>query len=93
MKTMTHGARSLGRSSPSLALVAGVAAQQPPELIIRHGHVVTAVGRTEADLRIRNGTITEIGRSLTAASGARVMDAVGSRGGTTRSVVSDRRRR
>jgi dihydropyrimidinase len=60
-----------------LALVASVAAQQPTELIIRNGLVVTAVGRTDADLRIRNGTITEIGRNLAAATGARVIDAAG----------------
>jgi dihydropyrimidinase len=62
-----------------LTFVAGLntAAQQPPELVIRNGLVVTAVGRTEGDLRIRNGTITEIGRNLNAAAGARVIDAKG----------------
>ncbi|MBI1873429.1 MAG: hypothetical protein HYS05_06000, partial [Acidobacteria bacterium] len=47
--------KGLGRSivPAVLALVATVAAQQPAELIIRQGLVVTAVGRTEADLRIR----------------------------------------
>jgi dihydropyrimidinase len=79
MNTMTRGAWGLGRSIvlAVLALVAIVAAQQPAELIIRNGLVVTAVGRTEGDLRIRNGTIAEIGRNLTAAAGARVIDATG----------------
>jgi dihydropyrimidinase len=59
------------------ALVATLGAQQPPELVVRNGLVVTAAGRTEGDLRIRNGAIAEIGRNLTAATGARVIDAKG----------------
>jgi dihydropyrimidinase len=60
------------------ALGAGVVAQQQPaELIVRNGVVVTATGRTEADVRIRNGSVAEIGRNLTAAAGARVIDAKG----------------
>src|SRR6058998_3523416 len=59
------------------AYISGTAAQQPAELIIRNGLLVTAVGRTDADLRIRNGTIAEIGRNLAAAAGARVIDAKG----------------
>ena len=58
-------------------LVEGVAAQQPTELIIRNGLVVTAVGRMESDLRIRNGVIAEIGRNLSAPTGAQVIDAKG----------------
>jgi dihydropyrimidinase len=80
MCTMTRLARELGRSiflAMVLGLAAGLAAQQPADLIIRNGLVVTAVGRTEGDLRIRNGTIAEIGRNLTAAPGARVIDATG----------------
>lgn len=60
-----------------LAVVASAATQQPAELIIRSGLLVTAVGRTEGDVRIRNGTIAEIGRNLTAAAGAREIDAKG----------------
>ena len=60
-----------------VALVAGAAARQPQELIVRNGLLVTAVGRTEGDLRIRNGTIAEIGRNLPAAAGAREIDAKG----------------
>ena len=60
-----------------LAYISGMAAQRPAELIIRNGLIVTAVGRTDADLRIRNGVIAEIGRNLTAAAGAQVIDAKG----------------
>jgi dihydropyrimidinase len=60
-----------------LGCITAAAAQQPSELIIRNGVVVTAVGRTEGDLRIRNGTIAEIGRNLAAAAGAREVDAKG----------------
>ncbi|MBI1872924.1 MAG: amidohydrolase family protein [Acidobacteria bacterium] len=77
MNTIARGARGLRWSIllAVLALVTNVAAQQPGDLIIRNGLIVTAVGRTEGDLRIRNATIAEIGRNLTAASGARVIDA------------------
>jgi dihydropyrimidinase len=60
-----------------VALAAYAAAQQPAELVVRNGLVVTAAGRTDADVRIRNGTIAEIGRNLTAAAGARVIEATG----------------
>jgi len=53
------------------------AAQQPTEIVIRNGLIVTASGRTDGDVRIRNGTIAEIGRSLTAPAGAQVIDAKG----------------
>ena len=48
MATVTRGPRSLGRlivPAVSFVLAAGMAAQQPAELIIRDGLVVTAVGR------------------------------------------------
>jgi len=61
----------------TLAGMAGVAAQQPSELIVRNGVVVTAAERSERDLRIRNGTIAEIGRNLTAPTGTREIDARG----------------
>jgi dihydropyrimidinase len=61
----------------SLALVTTGRAQQPSELIVRNGLVVTSVGRSESDVRIRNGSIVEIGRGLTAAADARVIDAKG----------------
>ena len=52
-------------------------AQQPTELVIRNGLIVNATGRMQGDLRIRNGTIMEIGANLTPAAGARVIDATG----------------
>ena len=57
--------------------VSAMAIQQPAELIIRNGLLVTSVGRTDADLRIRNGVIAEIGRNLAAAPGAQLIDAKG----------------
>jgi len=59
------------------AYISGMTAQQPAELIIRNGLLVTTVGRADADLRIRNGVIAEIGRNLTAAAGTQVIDAKG----------------
>jgi len=59
-------------------VLAGITmAQQQTELIIRNGLVVTSFGRTQADLRIRNGTITEIGPNLATAAGAQMIDASG----------------
>jgi hypothetical protein len=66
MKTITRAPRGLGQSiflAVLIALVPDATAQQPVELIIRNGLIVTAVGRTEGDLRIRDGTIAEIGRT------------------------------
>jgi dihydropyrimidinase len=82
MDTMTTGPWAKCRNRAIfvallLTFIAGLAAQQPAELIIRNGLVVTAVGRADGDLRIRNGTIAEIGRNLTASAGARVIDAKG----------------
>ena len=56
-------------------LIAGPAAQSSPDLIIRNGLIVTVEGRQQADLRIRNGTIAEIGRHLASTAGAREIDA------------------
>jgi dihydropyrimidinase len=57
---------------------AGVAmAQQPAEIIIRNGLIVTPSGRMQGDLRLRDGKIAEIGASLPAASGVQVIDATG----------------
>src|SRR5262249_12164829 len=64
VKKITGGPRGLGQLislGVLFALVPDAPAQQPAELIIRNGLIVTAVGRTEGDLRIRNGTIAEIG--------------------------------
>jgi dihydropyrimidinase len=61
----------------ALALFVPAAAQQPAELLIRNGTVVTATGRTQTDVRIRNGTVAELGSNLTPGAGARVIDAAG----------------
>ncbi len=50
---------------------------QAPELIVRNGLIVTVDGRRQADLLIRNGTVAEVGRNLTAGAGAREIDARG----------------
>ena len=61
------------------ALVGGVRAQgqQPPELVIRNGLVATVEGRMQADVRVRGGTIVEIGSNLAVPAGARQIDARG----------------
>ena len=60
-----------------LALATKVAAQDPAELVIRNGLIVTEAGRIEGDLRIQSGTIAEIGRNLAPGPGVRVIDATG----------------
>jgi len=55
----------------------GVMAQAPQELIIRNGLVVNVDGRRQADVRVRNGAIAEIGPNLAATAGAREIDARG----------------
>ena len=47
------------------------------ETLIGGGTVVTAEGRFDADVRVRDGTIVEIGTGLAAGAGARVIDATG----------------
>ena len=54
-----------------------VLAQEPAEILIRNGLIVTETGRLQADLRIRGGEIAEIARNLTPARGARTVDATG----------------
>jgi dihydropyrimidinase len=46
-------------------------------LLIKHGEIVTADGRTRADVLCEGDTITMIGRELEAPAGARVIDATG----------------
>ena len=60
-----------------LALTTKAAAQDPAELVIRNGLIVTEAGRIKGDLHIRSGTIAEIGRNLAPGPGARVIDATG----------------
>ncbi len=82
MTLQTH-AGSMGKLVrgwiPLLALGAmlPVVAQEPAEMLIRNGLIVTESGRLQADLRIRAGEIAEIGRNLTPARGARTIDATG----------------
>jgi len=62
----------------SILVLAGIAtAQQQAELIIRNGQILSWTGRIQGDLRVRNGTIAEIGQNLTAVAGAQVIDAAG----------------
>jgi dihydropyrimidinase len=61
----------------AIVLLMPVAAQQPPELLIRNGLIVTATGSTQGDVRIRNGTVVELGRDLMPGVAARVIDATG----------------
>jgi len=65
------------RALLTLGAALSVVAQEPAELLVRNGLIVTESGRLQADLRIRLGEIAEIGRNLTAAPGARTIDATG----------------
>ena len=56
------------------AFAPGLAAQ---EILISGGTVVTSEGRFDVDVRVRDGTIVEIGNGLAAGAGARVIDATG----------------
>jgi len=47
------------------------------EILISGGTVVTSEGRFDADVRVRDGTIVEIGTGLAAGPGARAIDATG----------------
>ena len=47
------------------------------EILISGGTVVTSERRFDADVRVRDGTIVEIGTGLAAGSGARAIDATG----------------
>jgi dihydropyrimidinase len=67
----------LGFAAVALGMAAAAAGQQPAELLLRNGLIVTETGRLQGDLRIRGGVITEIGRNLTPARDARVVDATG----------------
>jgi hypothetical protein len=64
---------ALGAALPVLAQES----QEPAEILIRNGVIVTESGRLRADLRIRSGEIAEIGRNLRPARGARTFDATG----------------
>ncbi len=51
--------------------------QQPAEIVIRDGTIVTSEGRFRADVRARGGVIVDIGENLEAGAGARELDATG----------------
>ena len=55
------------------------AATSVQEILISGGTVVTSEGRFDADVRVRDGTIVEIGTGLAAGAGAREIDATGLR--------------
>lgn len=74
-KTMNR--REVLKSGLSLIVAWPVLIQQQTELIIRDGLIVNADGRMEADIRIRGEKIAEIGRNLSAAPGAREINARG----------------
>ena len=61
----------------TILLVTKPIAQSNEELIIRNGLVVTVDGRSETDLRIRDGKIAEIGQDLSSGTGAVEIDASG----------------
>jgi dihydropyrimidinase len=60
-----------------LGSAVGASAQQPAEILIRNGLIVTEYGRVQGDLRLRGETIAEIGQNLAPGRGARVIDASG----------------
>jgi dihydropyrimidinase len=83
---MTTNHRSLGladgiRRAGAILLALGgafsVLAQEPTEILIRNGLVVTETGRLQMDVRIRGAEIAETGHNLTPARGARTVDATG----------------
>jgi Amidohydrolase family len=80
MMRIAGGEKSLVRwmvAAFVLGLAAAAVSQQPAEIVIRNGLIVTERGRLQGDLRFRGGTIAEIGRNLTPGPNARVIDATG----------------
>ncbi len=71
------GMRRVGAILLALGGALSALAQEPVEILIRNGLVVTETGRLQADVRIRGAEIAEIGRNLTPARGARTVDATG----------------
>ena len=79
-------AHPLHTAAAAAVLLATLAAPTPiesatalQEILISGGTVVTSEGRFDADVRVRDGTIVEIGTGLAAGAGARVIDATGLR--------------
>ena len=67
---LSAGLLAAGAFAPDLAA---------QEILISGGTVVTSEGRFDADVRVRDGTIVEIGTGLAAVAGARTIDATGLR--------------
>ena len=67
---LSAGLLAAGAFAPDLAA---------QEILISGGTVVTSEGRFDADVRVRDGTIVEIGTGLAAGAGARAIDATGLR--------------
>ena len=76
-----HPLRPAAATAALLAMLATAspveAATAPQEILVSGGTVVTSEGRFDADVRVRDGTIVEIGTGLAAGAGARVVDASG----------------
>ena len=68
---------SLYLPAVALCLASEIGAAQPAEVIIRDGVIVTAAGRSEGDIRVRDGAIAEIGQNLAGSAGALEIDATG----------------
>ncbi|MDE2865693.1 MAG: amidohydrolase family protein [Gemmatimonadota bacterium] len=68
LPTLLAGLLAAGAFAPDLAA---------QEILISGGTVVTSEGRFDADVRVRDGTIVEIGTGLAAGAGARVVNASG----------------
>ncbi|MYC98367.1 MAG: hypothetical protein F4X13_03770, partial [Gammaproteobacteria bacterium] len=87
-RLLSRHARLFTVLSPRMALLTLLSANllaagafAPPlaaqEILISGGTVVTSEGRFTADVRVRDGTIVEIGTGLAAGAGARTIDATG----------------
>src|SRR5690348_15767414 len=59
------------------AVTFATSAQQPNELLIRNGLIITPEGRVQGDVRVRGEQIAEIGRHLVAGAGSREINAQG----------------
>jgi dihydropyrimidinase len=68
------GVAALAASGTRPSYATAGTAQRPSGLLIRNGSVVTAEGRLEADIRVRDGVIAELAPDLETA-GERVIDA------------------
>ena len=76
--SLPHTAAAAAVLLATLAATSPVeAATAPQDILISGGTVVTSEGRFAADVRVRDGTIVEIGTGLAAGAGARAIDATG----------------